>query len=92
MATNYFVISFSIKYDEDYSERRNSLLDAIRGHGKTYEDTTSFVILKTGSEQSSVELSMRISKINMSKDSLVILQCFSSTFKNYGKAKPLKFT
>ena len=92
MATNYFIISFSIKYDDDYNERRSSMLEAIRSHGKTYEDTTSFIILETESTQPSVEISLIGSKINSTKDKYVIVKCLISTFAKYGQADELVFT
>ena len=94
MATNYFVISFSIVLDnmDSYRERRASLLSAIQGHGQTYEDTTSFVMIKTESDIDEVKSSMTYSKFDSSQDSFVIVECLRSTFEKGGKAKPLTFS
>ena len=92
MANTYFVISFSLKYDDTYNDRRSSMLAAIRRHGATYEDTTSFIMLKTDSKIEDVKSSMTYSQFDSTKDRFVIVQCFSSTFLKGGKANPLKFT
>lgn len=88
---NYFAISFSIRYDDTYSERRSSLVNRMRGLDETYEDTSSFIYLKTDQDVDSVRSNIVLSDISLSKDSVVVVQCLNSTFQSIGKAESLTF-
>lgn len=69
-----FLVSFDLKYDDDYSDRYSSFMEQVKKGGKWWADTTSFVAVET--DETIDTFCNRIylqSKFNGTKDLYLVL-------------------
>lgn len=97
MAYNYFCFSFTIANKTinnlSYDDRRDSFLNAIRAHGPTYEDTTSYVLVRTtDGTYGKLQASIFESDYHILNDKFVCTDVDIGTFRKAGPAKALEFT
>ena len=90
---NYYAISFTISFigdrdSDEYSEVRRSFLNAIKALGDTYEETTSFVLLKTDSSMTSVIEAVSGSLFDSNMDSFIAMPVVRSSILVLGKNPP----
>lgn len=98
MAYNYYCFSFTIANKtikgDTYDDRRDSFLAAIRKHGPTYEDTTSYVLVRASDTTSygDIQTSIFDSKYYILNDKFVCTSVDIDTFRKAGPADELEFT
>lgn len=83
-----FTVSFSISYDDTYSERYNSFMEQVKKSGLWWDETTSFVVVRT--EESIDDFCSRIyihSKFDAMKDRYLVLDANAKSGRYRGVNK-----
>ncbi|NVD45838.1 hypothetical protein [Qipengyuania atrilutea] len=70
-----YAVSFEIKNDASYNDRYQSLMKQIRACEMHWEETTSFVLVKTGESLSDFETRLYVlSQFSHIRDKMLVLQ------------------
>lgn len=69
-----YAVSFTLKYDDEYSERYASLMEQIRAKGVVWEETTSFALVETSETMDEFETRLWLrSKFNAAIDAMLVI-------------------
>ena len=72
MAT--YAISFNLDYNSTYSDRYQSLMEAIRRCPKVWEETTSFALVESAETLEELERRLFLSKYSSATDLLLVIK------------------
>jgi hypothetical protein len=88
---SHFVVSFRIDKDSTYQDRYDSLRDKVKeiATGTIWDETTSLYVFSAPGNSESVARSLYIgTKLDSSKDTLLVIDPHASTCHGYGIAYP----
>ncbi|MBO6867209.1 MAG: hypothetical protein JJ877_09205 [Thalassococcus sp.] len=84
-----YAISYRLEYDTDYSDRRESVVNAIRKEaedGKYWEELTSLTVLRSRNSANYIASMIYLgSSFKPEKDSLLVVNTSNGTFATKGK-------